>query len=108
MPLDLDARAKKSTKLAITFDEETLNVEYCRWNITPRVQAELAEMPEAETYKLFLHLVTKWDLVKGGKTVPLKAPEILDVPSEILGRVIVRIYEDLRPPAEEKNSGGSF
>lgn len=105
MPVSLKALKAARKKVAIDFDGEVLNVEYCPANYTPSFADQLSAIGGSENFgvqiaETILMVLKGWDLLdeEGKKAVALETDVIRkDVPISIFKAIFEAIGEDNSP-----------
>ena len=111
MTLTLAKLRKKVHEVAVPIgdDGDAITVQFSTWNLTPRVQQDIARAVAEATdddplpgIRQFLTVVTGWDFAAddGEPPIPLTEAALLDVPTEIIGSVLLGVttaMQDLAP-----------
>ncbi len=116
MPLTLADLKAKRRSVTVTWEGETINIEYAPADVNPSYNSQVSalvkngggELDEAQQWALLLRVVKSWDLMDGDQPLPV-SPEVLSVlPNSLLQSIVVAVVQDARPkaPTAATSNGG--
>lgn len=115
MPLSLSALAAKTRKLAVTWDGETIEVEYKTAAVNPAYQSMLQKIDDKKSdqpsqWEAVLSIISTWDIVDGGKPLPITKESLAKLPTSLLMAIVNAIMEDVNPNPRSgaPSAAGSF
>lgn len=118
MPIDLGKLRSKTASVVVTYGDETVNVTYYPQRVNPEYQTKVKRLmakvaadddvsDEAEQWASLLSVVYKWDIMDGGKELPVAADSLKELPTDLLGAIFQAILEHMRPNRTSAETSGA-
>jgi hypothetical protein len=110
MPLDLSDLKAKTRAVSVQYEGETINITYRPQAVNPEYQSMVGKTikgnveNQSEAWERMLAVMADWDIVDGGKPLPINRETLGMLPTNLLGAIFDAIITDALPNLK---SGGT-
>ena len=114
MPLDFSDLKAKRRAVAVQYDGEVINVEYCPGMVTPEYQSAMLALAKSEptedqtaAWEQMLAVMASWDITDNGEPLPITRETLGMMPTDLLMAIMQAITADANPNARSAGTSGA-
>jgi hypothetical protein len=114
MPLELSDLKVKRRSVAVQYDDEIINIEYCPGMVTPEYQSAMLALAKCDTnedqvaaWEQILAVMVSWDITNDGEPLPITRETLGIMPTDLLIAIMQAITADANPNARSAGTSGA-